>query len=763
MNNDELQKALLQAFSEEAPELLKKARSALLDMENNSSADLAEPLDRLKRSLHSLKGSSSAIGRVDLVDLSHHLETYLLSCNGVLDAAQLDLLHEGLAYIEAHMSAGGDSPMLAELLRALDETASAPQPAARPAAAGLPEPEPEPELVPLAAPSFSDSEVEPQAAVLAEVVRTPVLDETIRVSTRKINDIQASVGELIAFDLQQKDNISLLLGSDSLLADIMRNWVAIRHDVRGLQQSLPAQKAARLDARLAQFSSELKDIQHDFFRLRSQLNNQNAQFSLLVDEIGVNVRAVRMMPIVPFFESFRAVAREAARQLGKNVSVECVDSDIEVDRMVLEKVKDAMLHIVRNAVSHGIEGVEERLAAGKPEQGRIVLKAGFNGAFVTVSISDDGRGFDRQKLARKAVQMGLMKDGEALDDTRMLDLVCMPGFSTAETVNQLSGRGVGMDVVASVLTEIGGFLSLESRQGEGSSFSLNMPSTLANTQGLMVSVGDFRFGVVLDFVERIVRLRLDRLVEINGQSIFYLDDEPVAVTSLASVLQQPALEPDNALAVKPMLILKAGNQRLALIVDDVPGEIPMMVKSLGPQYERVDLYAGCTILSEGSVLAVLNVRSLLQQVGRFAALALVEKSQDPLLPAGGATENDVVTVLVVDDSITTRTLERNILEAENYRVLVATDGIEALELLHVENDVQLLVTDMEMPRMDGINLCREVRASRFAKLPIIMVTSVGNAQEKAKAMQAGADAYIIKHDFHQDHFLATVRRFVGHG
>ena len=549
------------------------------------------------------------------------------------------------------------------------------------------------------------------------------------------------------------------MAADTMVSDLVRSWLSIRHDVRALQQWLPSRKMSELDAKLAQFSSAVKDIQHDFFQLRSRLGNQNAQFSLLVDEIGVNVRAVRMMPVMPFFESFRAVARDAARQLGKHVVLECVDSDIEVDKMVLEKIKDAVLHIVRNSVSHGVEEPAERQAAGKPEQGKIVLEAGFNGVFVTISIADDGQGFDRRQMAEKAVNHGLIKAGETLSDQQMLDMICMPGFSTARTVNQVAGRGVGMDVVASVLTEVGGFLSLETEKGRGSRFELSIPSTLANTQGLMVQVGDYRFGIVLDFVERIVRMRLDRLVEINGQAILYLDQEPVAVSTLAGLMQLHECEPDNAAVIKPILILKAGTQRLALIVDDVPGEVPMMIKSLGPQYEQVDIYAGCTIQSEGTVLPVLNVRAMLQQVGPFNVQSLAVQEGDDAV-AVIEQEQGAATILVVDDSITTRTLERNILEAENYHVLVATDGVEALEMLRIESDIRLLVTDMEMPRMDGIELCRQVRSSRLADLPIIMVTSVGNSVEKQKALEAGADAYIIKHDFHQDHFLATVRRFI---
>ncbi|MEZ5435676.1 MAG: response regulator [Pseudomonadales bacterium] len=292
--------------------------------------------------------------------------------------------------------------------------------------------------------------------------------------------------------------------------------------------------------------------------------------------------------------------------------------------------------------------------------------------------------------------------------------------------------------------------------------------SLATTQGLILQVGNACYGVVLDMVERIVRAKLDDLTTVEGQEVLYLDQNPISVTSLAALLQYRQHLPNNRQRAYPIVILRAGTMRLAMIVDDIPGEIPMIVKPMGPQFEHMKLYAGGSILADGSVLPVLEARHVITMISSGGSIYKTTDNQDNAADADSPRYGDKnqesrterSAILVVDDSITTRTLERNILEAAGYRVLVATDGIEAADILRMEDNIALVVTDLEMPRMTGIELCKHIRSGTKKHLPIIMVTSVGTESEKEKGLKAGADAYIIKGNFQQDHFLSTVRRFV---
>lgn len=353
-----------------------------------------------------------------------------------------------------------------------------------------------------------------------------------------------------------------------------------------------------------------------------------------------------------------------------------------------------------------------------------------------------------------------MHSDEELSDSLLLELVCRPGFSTAVQTDMISGRGIGMDVVFTLLTEMGGTIELETHEGMGSCFTLRIPSSLAKTQGLILQVGQQCFGLALDMVDRIVRAKLDSLSSIEGKQVLYVDDEPIAVSSLAAIFNLPQYEPRHSKVPYPIVIIRSGNRRIALIVDDVPGEIPLVIKSLGPQFEHMAIYSGGSILSDGAILPIVNARQLVSMVSSSQALKMdvLDEDDNTDSPVDVIAQERGI-IVVVDDSITTRTLERNILEAAGYNVAVATDGIEALDLLMTEDNVSLVVTDLEMPRMNGLELCKKIRSGRNADLPIIMVTSLGNEAEMKKGLEAGADAYIVKSDFQQDYFLDMVERF----
>lgn len=765
MDNNALKEALLMAFSEEAPEILQKAESALLDVETAAVADQKACLDGLKRALHSLKGSASAIGNAHIRDVCHAMEELLLKADYKISPPLLDMLYEGHVYLQAACAQPDQLIEHDELLAlfAVDIEVAEPVEEEIVVEKVLAVEEPAPvevrEVNNKVISSVADNNDKTDKNNAADK-ENRYTNDTIRVAVNKIENMQSTVGELVAIRLQQNDELDRLIDVHESVDALNQHWQQMRSELYDIRQYLPSQLLNRIDRKMAAVSNQVKITQRQTFQLLSQARNQLGQLTLLSDEMDLGLRSIRMMPVAPFLESFRAVARDAARQLDKKVVVECVDKGIEIDRLVIEKLKEPIMHLVRNSIGHGIEPPQKRLMLGKPEEGHIRLSAELSGDYVYLQIIDDGAGFNRQGIVNKAVQLGLMSADEDISDEKLLTLVSMPGFSTAGKADMISGRGVGMDVVATILTEIGGKLELETQEGMGSCFTLQVPSSLATTQGLILQIGNQRFGIALEMVERIVRSQLDKISIVEDKQVLYVDGEAIAVVSLAGVLQVPDLETRNTKIAHPILLLKVGNQRLALIVDDIPGEIPLIIKSMGPQFENIAIYSGGNILSDGSVLPILNARQLIAMVSAKEQRYLNIREEEHYDEQATNRDKKSGIVVVVDDSITTRTLERNILEAAGYTVSVATDGIEALDVLMYEDNVSLLITDLEMPRMNGLELCRRIRSGKHAALPIIMVTSLGNEEEKRRGIEAGADAYIVKSEFQQEYFLEMVDRFV---
>lgn len=755
MDNQQLQQALLAAFAEEAPELIARIENALAALESDLAENSQTHLDAMGRPLHSLKGSASVIERGDLTDVCHAMEDVLADFPAAVGARKnvIDCLYLGLDFIRQCIAAPTQPQDNSAILQLLASRSSGNN-----QAPAQPTPKTETGVAEIHAKTIVQTASTNTSCNKAAEIDFTI--DTIRVSTEKIENIQSAIGEVVAIRLQQEYSLSNLKEQQQQLNKLMTEWRLFSHDLKELRKQVEGNKGAKFDSQLNNINQLLKTLTRQSYQVSNQMGNQTAQLTILSDELDNNLRAVRMMPIRPYLEAYRSSAKDAARQMGKAVTLECRDAGIEVDRLIMEKIKEPLLHMVRNAVTHGIEYPEQRLRAGKSDTGLITLSTELNGDLIYIHIQDDGCGINRQAVADKAIARGLLKSNENLDDRRLIEIICMPGFSTADGTSQLAGRGVGMDVVASMINELGGSLMLKSSDHAGTTFTLRIPSSLATTQGLMLQVGDSRYGIMLDLVERIVRRPLEQLDVVEGNKVLYLDGAPIAVASLANILEQQQFEPNQQKQYYPIVILRTASHRLALIVDDIPGEIPMIVKPLGPQYEHIKLYAGGAILSDGQVLPVLEARHLVNLVMENNGYRWIESNAVQLEEGDlGADQQQSKTILVVDDSITTRTLERNILEAAGYHVLVATDGVEAMDLLTLEDNISMVVTDMEMPRMDGIELCKRIRSSRYSDVPIVMVTSVGADSEKQKGLNAGADAYIIKGNFQQDHFLATVRRF----
>lgn len=755
MDPERLQRLLLETFALESAEILERVGQSLVALEHAEPEAQAALVNQLFRDLHTLKGSAAAVGFEQVKALSHRLEDMfaeLRTSTRALDAATLDRLHAGLKWLER--ACAGEPIDLDSIVAALDvgdpseaahsETAHS---EARPAPAASEAP-----------PSPSPSSPTPSAP---EPPSTPTAD-TIRVPTSKLDTLQTMIGELVVVRLQQEALDEHLRELSRDFALFQTSWRALLGELREQRSELQTSRWNRLESRLASHSARTRRLQQRVFQLSSRSSTHVGQLGLLSSALEQRLQDIRMLPIRPYFEAFAVPVRELARSLGKRVRVEFEDRNVEMDRLVLERLRDPLLHLLRNAVAHGIEAPELRRAAGKPELGLLRLDARVEGEHVRIRVSDDGRGLDRAAILASARAQGLVSDAESPSDELIVELLCQPGVSTAAQVDEVSGRGVGLDAVQAALIGLRGTLAI-ARPEQGTTFVLTVPASLETTQGLIVEAGAYVFGVPVDAIDRVVRIDARDITKLDGVDVLHVDAAPVAWTTLAALLGFPEHSPNIERTRRPTLVLRSGSARLAVTVDDVPGEMPLVVKPLGRQFERVPHFVGAAIQADGSILVVLDARQLTRlATGRPSALPAATTEPEPeLRPEPPSDSGRQRTILVVDDSITTRTLERNILEGAGYRVMVAVDGEQAFELLRTEDDIDLVVTDVQMPRMDGFELCRRVRAGRRADLPLIIVTSMGDDREQTLGLEAGADAYIIKGNFAQDHFLRTVERLAG--
>ncbi|HSP78578.1 MAG TPA: response regulator, partial [Myxococcaceae bacterium] len=457
------------------------------------------------------------------------------------------------------------------------------------------------------------------------------------------------------------------------------------------------------------------------------------------------VRRARTLPFAEACAGLERIARDAARGAGKQVRLEVRGGTQELDRSLLQGLREPLVHLVRNAVAHGVESPEERRAAGKPEEGRVTLSARLRGGRVEVVVEDDGRGLSLDIIREQARARGL----EVADDAAAARLIFLPGLSTVEAVTAVSGRGVGLDVVRTQVEALRGSVDVPFQPGQGTRFTLDVPLTLSTLRVLLVAAGGQTFAVAGESVARLLRLEPEDVRVVEGRQTWAAPEALVPLATLAEVLGLPADAPRPRPSA---MVLRGGEARAVLVVDEVVAEQEVLVRGLGSRIRRARHLSGAAVLPDGRLALLLNAASL-------ARAAEGRATPSGLFPSP-AEERARRRVLLVDDSMTTRALEQSILEAAGFEVLACVDGLEAWERLQAEG-ADVIVSDVEMPRMDGFALTEAVRGSpRFGKLPVVLVTARERPEDKARGLEAGATAYLVKSAFDQTHLLETLRQLL---
>jgi two-component system, chemotaxis family, sensor kinase CheA len=697
-----------------------------------------EQLAAVRRELHSLKGAARAAEAPTVEQIIHAAEGALAAepmQGQVIDALQSALALLPTAYADANADIG---PIMAAL---------AGQP--RPLAAAVPPPAQLPAAV---RPQEQRTEQRPARVASPE-------QSSVRVSLTKLDALLTESGELSVTQLRISERLNELRELQRELEGWQRDWTKTRPARARLRRTAHRGRESELMLRAAERAD--KHIQAIVQRTRGlvgDLAQNSSQLATVAHAIGEEVMAIRLLPAGSMFAPFERLVRDLSRQIAKEARLELDGTETELDRRILDELRDPLMHMVRNSVDHGLELPEDRVRAGKPAEGRIKLAAAQRGDRVHIMLEDDGRGLDLEAIRATALRRNLLmpERADTIDADSLIDFIFHPGFSTRAAVSEVSGRGVGMDVVRDHVSRLGGNIRVQTTPGAGTTFTISVPLTLATTRVLLVEDGGQTFAVPSSSVERTGRIRGGELHKLEGRLAIQIDGRVVPVVELSAVLQRPNAGPSTE-AWRPFFILTQGERSVALLADRLIDETELVVKGLGAPLRRVRHVSGAAVLGTGAVVVILNPSDLFKSAqGSVESAPRVAAAPVAEAPSARPRRR----VLVVDDSVMTRTLERTILESAGYSVVVATDGAHALELLN-EAPVDAIVSDVEMPRMTGLELTAAIRQDeRWRHLPVVLVTSLDSPEQVERGAAAGADAYIVKGRFDQNDLLQTVGRLL---
>jgi two-component system chemotaxis sensor kinase CheA len=809
---------LISSFRAELAEHIQTMTDGLLALEQGRVAgeQRQSVLESIFRAAHSLKGAARAVGVTMIEQLAHALEDLLDAMrNGAVKLAPelFTACYQALDAIQAVQTAyeSGETTPPVQALQALADL------------------EPfRSATTPLASDEFPEAPPTgaPEAALAdAPQPRTPTFppssggDETIRVSVSKLDTLMAQLSELLVTKIRAEQRLAQVHELQEFMTLWQKEWLSVRaaysrmlrqdaSGVLGLRRPEPVERsrgnapALRRPELIEGWRPEFaegpvlskvegprggnghgklgKDVLHllnyvgtsqerlrEMNALMNNFSRQHAndtmQMSLVIDELEHEIKRIRMLPLSTITGPFGRMVRDLAQEAGKEAVLQIVGGDTELDKRVLEQIKDPLIHMLRNAIDHGIEPPEQRVALGKPRGGTITLTAEQLGKDVVICVSDDGAGLDLDAIRQAITRHGL--DAQALSGTELVEIIFKVGISTSPIITDISGRGVGLDVVRRNVEALHGRIDVDWTPGEGAAFTLTLPLRLTSSHGLLVRASNQLFAIPLNAIERILYVSPQEISPLEGQDTIRYNGRPLTLVRLNDVLELPHTDGqrDSAGLSKGearilVVILAAAERRMAFAVDELAGEQEIVIKGLGKQLTRVGGIAGAAVMGSGEVVLILNVADLIK-------LAMRGKRRSVLDARPEATPSGVTRaqrrILIVDDSITTRTLEKNILEAAGYTVQLAIDGHEALSAIATGGMPDLIVSDIVMPRIDGFELTRRIKDDpNTANLPVILVTSLSSSEDKAQGIEAGADAYIVKSSFDQNNLLETIEQLI---
>jgi two-component system chemotaxis sensor kinase CheA len=757
--DEEFRRKLMSTFAIEAREHVQVLSSLLLELENPLKPERTEGLvETAFREAHSLKGAARAVDAAEIESVCQVVENIFAGLKGkelALSAKLLDNLHTALNLLEDLLgalekeSASPASSRVTEIVQCLEEAARTSSSARPPAA-------------------FSPETAAPRPVQAAAESESPAFADTLRISAAKLDRLLLQAEELLSSKLTVHHRTS---EAQQLLGQVrarQKHWARIESDLEVLAQRAATNGAGNGGRNAKQAIRNVLDFleqERTFQRetetalaaLAKAMGQDTRALARTTDGLLDETKKLRMLPFSSLLELFPRFIRNLSREQHKEVDLVLQGAEIEIDRRLLEEMKDPLIHLLRNCVDHGIELPHERVRKNKPRRGRITFAiAQKESNRVEMAISDDGRGINSFDVLAAARRRGLaaQEDNDA-GAAAPLSLIFESGVSTSPIITDISGRGLGLAIARERVEKLGGTISVESEPDKETVFRIVLPLSIATFRGVLVRSSDRLFVLPLADIERIVRAERQDIRTVENRETIPVNGRTVALVYLSDVLGLPRdSENGDSEHGFPVVVIATAEKRMGLRVAQVVGEQEVLVKSLGPQLQRVRNVSGAAVLGTGQVTPILNTHDLMKSA--TAVTARPASAAPPKLEEGRRKK----AILVVEDSITARTLLKNILQAAGYAVETAVDGVDAFMQLKTA-PFDLVVSDVDMPRMNGLDLTAKIRAEqKLSDLPVVLVTALESREDRERGIEVGANAYIVKSSFEQSNLLEVVRQLL---
>jgi chemosensory pili system protein ChpA (sensor histidine kinase/response regulator) len=811
-SDEEVSDEILEFFQPEAEEHLQVVSDCLISLEGNNNP---EEINKLFRAIHTVKGSAAQVGLSRLGAIAHRVEDLIGRLrDGELEPspAVVDICLESVDVLkktlhrqwadEKTMRAGVDS-LLGRIAEFAPVEVEDSETVAAPAVGEEVHVEGAEEAAPAAAPAKKAAK--PASAVAAA--------KSVRIALSRLDRMMNTVGELVINRTRMVGRVAEL---EKLVDTLSFSKERLQGKVGEFQEKYEFNRisstrqtgpwspstarqtltnAASGDTSFWSDFSELEMDRYDDFNILSRsmaeisadvnevlsqlegfigrVEGDIDEFTKLAHHLQDEITAARMVPIGTLYSRLSRAVRDATKSAGKQVDLDLSGSETELDNNIIQQISDPLVHLVRNSVAHGIERPEDRITAGKPELGKVSLRAYHRGNHIYIEVEDDGRGIDYERVKLSAIERGLVspETADRLTERDLREMLFHPGFTTAPVKTELAGRGVGLDVVRANLNALNGEIDIQSVSGQGTKFTLKVPLTLIISPALFVRCGVTNFALPLAVVEEIRRLRADEIEDVGGKLLTKVRDVVTEVVRLDTYLGLPPLEPVNGYF--RMVVANAGNRQIGLVVEEVLGKDEIVIKNLGEYLRRVKLFPGTTIAPDGSLILLIDLnRMVANEPTERRPLQASASAARIFAPGSAAVARGTIPaeaidrveqerlIVVADDSISVRKFVGRMLEKNGYRVKLAADGMEAAELV-TQHGCHLVITDLEMPRMTGYELMVQLRQSPTTRrIPVMVVTSRAGAKHRDRAIKEGAAAFLTK-PVQEDQLIAAVEQLMG--
>ena len=733
-------------FKIEFEENIQTLNNELLKLE--SDVFNTDALTKLMRTAHSMKGGARMIGLPDVVTLAHFFEDMLgaVKKEGVeLKRHDFDRMYKAIDIIKSLVNEAvtGEAPNFVAA-SVIDQIING---------SGEPKTNDEPDSV------IRQSEIAADSQPVTQELQGDIIPafsiDTIRVASSKLDTLMDLSGELTVSKIQLALRLGKINDLSLLLEDSTRELNSIETALLPQRSENPG-LFSEVGLIINRLKNRFDSASVEIGNLSDGISEDNSRLNFVAYEFEEVIKNLRMLKLSNIFNLYPRMVRDISNELGKEVNFIIEGGDITADKKILEEMRDPLMHMIRNSIDHGIELPDEREQQGKQRAGTIKLSANHFAGHITITLEDDGRGLNEKSIIETALRKKLI-DEEAsknLTHKQIHKLIFTPGFSTSKIITDVSGRGVGMEVVQANIDKLKGKINIESETKKSTRFIIELPLTLATLRVMTASVGNHIFAIPVDFIVSVIIVDVAEIFSMEARDTIVFRDEPITIVNLKTVLELEDISDSTMKNVTTFqcIILSSMGEKAGFIVDSLIDEQEVLVKPLGFMLKRVKNVSGSTILVSGDVCMILNPNDLLKTVKSLSASEILETSTPESLRKKR--------ILLVEDSITTRTQEKRILESAGYDVVVAVDGLDGYQKLLI-NEIDAVVSDVEMPNLDGLSLTEKIRAEKkYLSLPVVLVTSLSSEEQKKRGLESGANAYLTKSGFDQKILIETLDRLL---